>query len=55
MGAGPKMLGRMFVLRGIAATHVSATQAQSQMDPSVTEFDAFFTNVSMSAFYFYLV
>jgi hypothetical protein len=25
MSAGPKMLGRMLVLRGIAATHVSAT------------------------------
>jgi hypothetical protein len=55
MSGRVKMLGGVLIFGRIAATHISATQTQSQMDPAVTEFDAFFTNVSMSAFYFYLV
>ena len=37
-----KMLGGMFVLRGIAATHVAAFKAKSQMDPGVAHFQTLF-------------
>src|SRR6185369_4719330 len=55
MSCGVKVLGSMLVLRRVAATYIPADQTQSQMDPAVTHFYAFFTNVSMSAFYFYLI
>ena len=37
-----KMFGSVFVLRGIAAAHVSADQAQTQVDPLIAHFQAFF-------------
>ena len=40
-----KMLSGVFVLGGIATTHISALQAQSQVHPGISEFDALFTNV----------
>jgi hypothetical protein len=42
-----KMFGGVFVLGGIATTHISALQAQSQVHPSVSEFEALFTNVCL--------
>src|SRR5262249_16592864 len=44
-----KMLGGMFVLGRIAATHVAALRAHSQMDPGVAGFNTFLTNVSVRA------
>lgn len=40
-----EMLCRVPVLRGIAAADVTASEAQTQMDPAVTHFDAIFTDV----------
>jgi hypothetical protein len=40
-----KMLGRVFVLRRIAATHVPAYHAQAQVNPGVAHLHALFTNV----------
>jgi hypothetical protein len=37
-----KMFGRVFVFRGIAAAHVTARQAQPQMDPRIARFQALF-------------
>jgi hypothetical protein len=42
------VLGGMFVLGRVAAAHMSAFQAQPQMDPSVSKFDAFLTNMDLS-------
>lgn len=36
MTGGMKMLGRVFILRRIAATHVPADQTQAQMHPLVS-------------------
>ena len=36
-----KMLGGMLVFRGIAAAHVAALQAKTQVHPSVSHFQAF--------------
>jgi hypothetical protein len=36
-----KVLGRVFVLRRVAAAHMAAFQAQTQMDPGVTHLQAF--------------
>jgi hypothetical protein len=44
-----KMLGRVFVPRRITTTNTSALQTQSQVDPSVTHFDAFFADVFLRA------
>jgi hypothetical protein len=47
---GPvKMFGRMFVLRRIAASHMAALQAHSQVNPSVTHLQAFFAPGSARA------
>jgi len=40
-----EMLGRMFVFRRIAAAYVSAFQAETQVDPCVSDFDAVFTEM----------
>jgi hypothetical protein len=42
-----KMFGRVLVLRGIAATDVSAGQTQAEVDPSVAHLQTFLTTVSM--------
>jgi hypothetical protein len=42
-----KVLGRMFVLRRIAAAHVAAFQAQSQMDPAIAHFQALLAAASV--------
>jgi hypothetical protein len=45
MPGAVEMPSGMFVLGGIATTHISAFQAHSQVHPSVSEFDALFTNM----------
>jgi hypothetical protein len=42
-----EMFGRVFVLRGIAATHVAAFQTQPQMNPGVVHFQALLAAVGM--------
>ena len=44
-----KVLGGVFVLRGIAAAHVPAGEAKPQVDPGVANFDAIFALVFVSA------
>jgi hypothetical protein len=41
------MLGGVFVLRRIATTHVSATQAEPQVNPGVAHLQAFFTTLAL--------
>jgi hypothetical protein len=50
-----EMLGRVFVLRRIAAAHVSAYHAHAQVDPGVSGFHTIFTNVLVRSFNFDLV
>jgi hypothetical protein len=45
-----KVLGGVLVLGGITASHVSALQAQPQVDPGIAHFDALFTNVFVCRF-----
>jgi hypothetical protein len=45
MGGGVKMLGGMLVLRRIAASHVPAFQAHSQMYPRIAGLDAILANM----------
>jgi len=45
-----EMLGGVPVLRGIAASHVPASQAKPQVDPFVAHFHAFFANMLVSGF-----
>jgi hypothetical protein len=40
-----KMLGRMLVFRGIAASHMTTFAAKTQMHPGITRFQAFLTTV----------
>jgi hypothetical protein len=40
-----KMLGRVFVLRRIAAAHVAALQAHPQVHPRIAQLDAFLANM----------
>src|ERR1039457_4359767 len=40
------VLGGMFVLRRVAAAHMSAFQAQPQVYPRISKFDALLTNVN---------
>ena len=42
---GVKMLGRMLVFRGIAASHMTAFAAKTQMHPGIARFQAFLTTV----------
>ena len=44
-----EMFGRMLVLRGIAAADVAAFQAETQVYPCVSEFDAIFTDMFVRA------
>jgi hypothetical protein len=44
---GVKMLGRMLVFRGIAASHVTAFAAKPQVHPGIARFQAFFATVSV--------
>jgi len=50
-----KMLGGMLVLRGIATAHIAAFQAQSEVHPSVSEFDALFANMLLGVCDFDLI
>src|SRR5215470_3602729 len=47
MFRGVKMLRRVLVLRGIATADMSAFQAQAQMYPAVTYFEALFAALRM--------
>lgn len=47
--AAMEMLGRMFIFRRIATADVAAFQAQTQMHPRVSKFDALFANVLVGA------
>jgi len=47
MFCGVEMLGGVFVLRGVAAANVTATQAQTQMHPTVAHFEAFFASLGL--------
>jgi hypothetical protein len=44
-----KVLGGVLILRRITTAYVSALQAQTQVDPPVAEFHAFFANVCRAA------
>jgi hypothetical protein len=44
---GAKMLGGMFVLRGIAAAHMAADLAKTQVHPSVAHFDALLADMNL--------
>ncbi len=50
-----KMLGGMFIFGRIAASHMTALQAHSQVYPSVSNFDAVFANVGLGVSDFDLV
>jgi hypothetical protein len=50
-----KVLGGMFVLRGIAASHVAAYHAHAQVDPGVAHLDAIFADVGLSGGEFDLI
>lgn len=49
MFAAMKVLGRMFVLGGIAAPHMPAFEAEPQMDPVISGFNAIFTDMRLCA------
>jgi hypothetical protein len=49
MFGGVEVLGSVFVLRGVAAADVAATQAQAQVHPGVAHLEALF-----AAFRFWL-
>jgi hypothetical protein len=40
-----KMFGRVFVPRRVAATHVAADETQSQVNPSISRFQALLTTL----------
>ena len=42
-----KVFSRVLVLGRVAAAHVSAFQAQPQMDPPIAQLDAFRANVNI--------
>jgi hypothetical protein len=42
-----EVFSRMFVLGGIAATHMATGHAQSQVDPNVAHLQAFFATPGM--------
>lgn len=48
-----EVLGGMFVLGRVAATHMAAFQAQAKMDPGIAQLNAFRTDVNLSSFNFY--
>jgi hypothetical protein len=45
MFAAVKVLGRVLILRGIAAAHVSALQAKPQVHPCIPDLHAIFADV----------
>jgi hypothetical protein len=45
MAGGVKMFRRVTVWRGIATTHVSARQAESQVDPGRTHLQTFLASI----------
>src|SRR6478752_6651982 len=49
------MLRRMLVLRRVTAAHVSAFQAQPQMDPRIAGLDAVFADIGLGGFKFDLL
>jgi hypothetical protein len=55
MFGGVKMLRGVFVLRGVAAANVTATQAQTQMRPSVAHFEAFFATLGLGFYFLNLI
>jgi hypothetical protein len=50
-----KVFGRVLVLGRIAATHLAANHAQAQMNPSVSDFYAFFASAFVGVFEFDLI
>src|SRR5271157_1403620 len=50
-----KVFGGVLVLRGIAAAHIAAFKAQSQMHPGVAELDAIFADVHLGVLDFDLI
>lgn len=50
-----EVLGRMLILRRIAATHVSADEAKAQVDPCVAQLHAFWANVNVGSADFDLI
>jgi hypothetical protein len=49
------MLRGMLVLRGVATTHMPARQAETQVNPGITQLDAFFADVLARAGYLNLI
>ncbi len=47
--------GRVFIFRGVAATHVPAGKAQSQVDPRVTHLQALLASGGVGRHILYLV
>jgi hypothetical protein len=43
MSCGLKMLGGVFILRAVAAAYVAATQTKAQLNPRITQLQAFLT------------
>ena len=50
-----EMLGRVLVLRRVAAPHVPARQTQAQVDPCITCLNAFLANMLVGILNFDLV
>ena len=55
MLAGMEMLGRMLVLRRIAAAYMSALKTQTKVNPCVPDLYALFTNVFVGGLEFNLI
>jgi len=50
-----KVLGSVFVLRRVATSHVPTSQAETQVDPGITHFHAFFAHMLAGVLDFDLV
>jgi hypothetical protein len=50
-----EMFRGMLVLRGVAAAHVSANEAQTQVNPGVSRLNAFLTYMLVGGFDFNLI
>jgi sulfite reductase beta subunit-like hemoprotein len=50
-----KVFRRVLILRGVAAAHVAALQAQAQMHPAVAHFHALLANMNICSGYCDLV
>lgn len=55
MSSTVEVLGDVFVLRGVAATHVATSQANPQMHPCVSTCQAFFTAIRAGCDCLYLI